>query len=38
MQLKHYAKLIITTAVVIVVINFLVKQFAPANVQNFFRV
>lgn len=38
MQLKHWAKLILTSAVTLVVVLFLVRQFAPANVQAYFRV
>jgi len=38
MALKHWAKLLIVSAVSMVVVLFLVRQFAPANVQAYFRV
>lgn len=38
MNLKHWAKLVAVTAVVIVVINYIVSRFAPAGVKSLFVV
>lgn len=38
MQMKHWLKLIAVTAVTIIVINYVVSKFAPANIKSLFVV
>ena len=38
MQIKHWIKLVGVTAVTIVIINYLVSKFAPANVKGLFTI